>query len=86
MYHLAGMWVNFALSALVISWFVTRISATLRQRDAQLAQARERQAQRAHVLALGTLAASSAHALATPLATIAVLVGELRHHARAMPR
>ncbi len=78
-YHLAGMWVNFALSAFVISWFVTRISATLHRREGQLAQARERQLQHAQVLALGTQAANSAHALATPLATIAVLVGELRH-------
>lgn len=81
-YHLAGMWVNFALSACVIAWFVTRISATLRMREVQLAQARERQLQHAQVLALGTQAANSAHALATPLATIAVLVGELRHATR----
>ncbi len=84
-YHLAGMWVNFALSAIVISWFVTRISATLRQRDAQLAQARERQLQQAQVLALGMQAASSAHLLSTPLSTIAVLIGELSEEARSNP-
>ena len=80
-YHLAGMWVNFALSALVIAWFVTRISATLHRRDAQLAQARERQLQNAQVLALGTQAASAAHAIATPLSSIAVIAGELRYAA-----
>lgn len=80
-YHLAGMWVNFVLSSLVIAGFVARISSALRERDAQLAQARERQLQNAQLLALGTQAASAAHALATPLSTFAVLLGELRDQA-----
>ncbi|WP_338845168.1 ATP-binding protein [Massilia sp. W12] len=76
--HLAGMWLTFALAALVISWFVARISTTLRMRDTQLAQARERQMQHAQVLALAAQAAGAAHALATPLSTITLLVADLR--------
>lgn len=77
-YHLAGMWINFSISALLITWFVSRIAATVRTRDSQLAQARERQLQSQRILALGTQAAGAAHALNTPLSTVAVIAGELR--------
>src|SRR5450830_768633 len=50
-YHLAGMWVNFLVSAALITWFVTRMSATVRARDAQLAQAREQQLQEEQIAA-----------------------------------
>jgi two-component system, sensor histidine kinase RegB len=84
-YHLAGMWVNFAVSAALITWFVTRISGNLRQREAQLAQARERQLQGDRLVALGAQAASAAHEMGTPLSTIAVIAGELRNDARQSP-
>ncbi len=77
-YHLAGMWINFSISALLITWFVSRIAAAVRTRDGQLAQARERQLQSQRILALGTQAAGAAHALNTPLSTVAVIAGELR--------
>lgn len=78
-YHLAGLWANFALSAALITWFVARMSSTLRDRDAQLARAREQQLQNERIVALGTQAASAAHEIGTPLSTIAVIAGELRH-------
>ncbi|PFH09849.1 two-component system sensor histidine kinase RegB [Collimonas sp. PA-H2] len=84
-YHLAGMWANFAVSAALITWFVTRISANLRQRETQLAQARERQLQGERMVALGAQAAGAAHEMGTPLATIAVIAGELRNEARQSP-
>ncbi len=77
-YHLAGMWINFTISALLITWFVGRIAAAVRSRDRQLGQARERQLQSHRILALGTQAAGAAHALNTPLSTVAVIAGELR--------
>ncbi|TQK03860.1 two-component system sensor histidine kinase RegB [Herbaspirillum sp. SJZ130] len=77
-YHLAGMWINFSISALLITWFVTRIAAAVRSRDGELALARERQLQSQRILALGTQAAGAAHALNTPLSTVAVIVGEIR--------
>ncbi len=77
-YHLAGMWINFSISALLITWFVTRIAAAVRSRDGQLAQARERQLQGQRIVALGTQAAGAAHALNTPLSTVAVIAGEMR--------
>lgn len=77
-WHLAGMWINFSISALLITWFVTRIAATVRERDALLAAAREQHLQGQRILALGTQAAGAAHALNTPLSTVAVIAGELR--------
>jgi len=84
-YHLAGMWINFSISALLITWFVSRIAAAVRSRDAELARARERQLQSQRILALGTQAAGAAHALNTPLSTVAVIAGELRRDMAAQP-
>lgn len=84
-YHLAGLWANFALSAALITWFVARMSSTLRDRDTQLARAREQQLQNERIVALGTQAASAAHEIGTPLATIAVIAGELRHEMHKHP-
>jgi two-component system sensor histidine kinase RegB len=84
-YHLAGLWANFALSAALITWFVARMSSTLRDRDAQLARAREQQLQNERIVALGTQAASAAHEIGTPLATIAVIAGDLLHDMQKHP-
>jgi two-component system sensor histidine kinase RegB len=75
--HLAGMWLTFVASALMIAWFVARMTASVRERDRRLAEAREQALRDERVVALGALAAGAAHELGTPLATIAVLVGEL---------
>lgn len=78
--HLIGMWLTFVFSALIISWFVARMTAALRGRDAALATAREAALRNERVVALGNLAAGAAHELGTPLATMAVLAGELARH------
>ena len=78
--HLIGMWLTFVFSALIISWFVARMTAALRGRDAALAAAREAALRNERVVALGNLAAGAAHELGTPLATMAVLAGELARH------
>lgn len=75
--HLGGMWLTFVVSAALIAWFVTRMTASIRLRDRQLAVAREQALRDAQVVALGQLAAGAAHELGTPLATIKVLAGEL---------
>jgi two-component system, sensor histidine kinase RegB len=78
--HLVGMWMTFVFSALIIAWFVVRMTAAIRSRDAALAAAREAALRNERVVALGNLAAGAAHELGTPLATVAVLAGELEHH------
>lgn len=75
--HLAGMWFTFVLSVAMLAWFVVRMTASIRERDAQLAEIREKALRDERVVALGSLAAGAAHELSTPLATMAVLTGEL---------
>lgn len=79
--HLGGMWLNFIASAALLAGFVARLSGTLRQRDAELAAAREQLLRDERMEALGAQAASAAHEIGTPLATIAVVTGELRRDA-----
>jgi two-component system sensor histidine kinase RegB len=75
--HLAGMWFTFVLSVAMLAWFVVRMTASIRERDAELAAVREKALRDERVVALGALAAGAAHELSTPLATMAVIAGEL---------
>lgn len=75
--HLGGMWLTFVVSATMIAWFVARMTASIHERDSRLAAAREQALRDERVVALGALAAGAAHELGTPLATMAVVIGEL---------
>jgi len=75
--HLAGMWVNFLIAAVLIAVFVGRMARLLRQRDGELAVMRENALRDQQVVELGTLAAGTAHELNTPLSTLAILASEL---------
>jgi len=75
--HLVGMWIGFVVSAGIIAFFVTKIGQSLREYDQLMASMRERSLESERVLSLGTLAASAAHELGTPLSTMAVVSKEL---------
>ncbi len=75
--HIVGMWINFMVSALLISYFISAMADTLRRKESELAQARERQLQDEQLLAVATLAAGTAHELATPLATMKIISEDL---------
>jgi two-component system sensor histidine kinase RegB len=75
--HLIGMWVIFVVSAILISVFITRMASTIKVREATLATARENEIRNEQLVAIGTLAAGTAHALGTPLSTMAVLLTDL---------
>lgn len=76
-WHLAGMAMTFGMSAAVVTAFISRLSTTLRAREAALAQAREAQLRNERIVALANLAAGTAHELGTPLGTLKLLSGEL---------
>ncbi len=76
--HVSGMWVAFVLSTVIIAWFVVKMSTSIRERDRDLAEAREQALHNEQIIALGTLAAGAAHELGTPLSTMAVVTGELQ--------
>lgn len=81
-YHLAGMWIDFVASCAMIAGFTARLSAALRERDAQLTEARERLLREQRIEALMAQGASVAHEMGTPLSTVAVITGELQHDAK----
>ncbi len=75
--HVFGMWFGFTFSAVLVSYFVTNMAHTLRDRDRVLAEAREQALRDERLVALGTLAAGAAHELGTPLGTMALVVDDL---------
>lgn len=80
-FHLLGMWINFCGSSLVTCYFISKLAGSLRSHQAQLSRAREETLQNEQLIGIGTLAASTVHALGTPLSTLTVLLGEMHHHA-----
>ena len=79
--HVLGMWLGFVLSAAIIAWFVVQMAQAVRQRDEILARVREEILRNERIVALGTQAAGAAHEMGTPLATMAVVIGELKNDA-----
>ncbi len=72
-----GMIVAFAGCSSVVVYFLTRLTSSLRQHELELREAQRLTAQNEKLEALGTLAAGTAHELATPLSTIAVVAREV---------
>ncbi len=75
-----GLVVAFATCAVVICYFITRVTAELRQREQELRVAEQKRAQSERLEALATLAAGAGHELASPLSTIAVIANDLARH------
>ncbi|MFJ5486438.1 ATP-binding protein [Hansschlegelia beijingensis] len=80
--HVQGMLICFVLDAALLVVFVNRIGRNLRERDARLADLRQRAAEEDHIVRMGLLASGAAHELGTPLATLDVILSDWRR----MPR
>ena len=76
--HVWGMWLSFVISSAVIAYFVFAMRRNLRSKNNALAKAREQHLRDEQLLTLGTLAASTAHELGTPLGTMLLLSDELK--------
>ena len=79
--HLLGMWIAFATAALLISFFVGKLSTEARAKEREILLMQKRLARNDRLASLVTLAAGAAHEMATPLATIAVTAKEMEHDA-----
>lgn len=79
--HIQGMWVCFALVAVLLVMFITRINANLRARDTHLAAIQRRAVEEDHIVHIGLLASGAAHELGTPLSSISVILGDWRRMA-----
>ncbi len=75
--HVFGMWFGFVFSSGLVAFFVVALAKTLKDRERSLAEARESALRDERVVSLGTLAASAAHDMGTPLGTIAIVAHEL---------
>lgn len=76
----AGMWVNYAVTAGMVAHFVARIALALRRNEHAFASRRESELCSEHLARIGVLAAGAAHELAQPLSTVAVVVREMERH------
>lgn len=83
--HLYGMFVAFTLAALLIAYFVSRLSDALKERERALAEAHERAHRWGKLASIATLAAGAAHELGTPLGTIAIAAKEVKRRAEGVP-
>ena len=75
--HKAGMLVNFVVSAGVMLVFFARLATLWRDRQRELAALRESFARNEGIIALATHAASVAHELNTPLATLTLMLEDV---------
>ncbi|MGH8040161.1 MAG: sensor histidine kinase [Stenotrophomonas sp.] len=75
--HQWGVVCNFLLSATVVLVFATRLAIALRRREHELSLLRERFVRNEGIVALATHAASVAHELNTPLATMTLLADDI---------
>lgn len=75
--HILGMWMNFVVSALLITYFVSRMADQIRSQERELATRDQQQREDEHLLAMGTFAAGTAHELGTPLSSLAIILQDL---------
>jgi len=77
--HVFGMWLSFVISAAITSYLVGGMRRSLHDKEIELAAAREQQLRDEQLVLLGTLSASTAHEMGTPLGTMSLLCDELSY-------
>ena len=74
--HLKGMWLSLGLAGGLITIFVHRIALRIAEQRLELTNLRAQMRRDKELRRLGGLAAGAAHELGTPLATLAILIGD----------
>jgi two-component system sensor histidine kinase RegB len=72
-----GLWLAFSTCSSVLVYFLTRLTSALRQQQFDLRRVQQVRSDMDKFEALATLAAGTAHELATPMSTIAVVAREV---------
>lgn len=79
---LTGDWLCFALVAVLVVTFVTRITHNLQAHERHVADLRQQAAEEDGIVRMGLLASGAAHELGSPLASVSVILGDWKR----MPR
>ncbi|MFC3441037.1 ATP-binding protein [Sphingobium rhizovicinum] len=77
--HIVGTLICLIMIAVLLVLFMTRMTHNLQQREAYLARLRQQAVEEEHIVRMGLLASGAAHELGTPLAQLAVVLGDWRH-------
>lgn len=77
--HIIGTWICLVMIAVLVVLFMTQMTRNLQQRDSYLARLRQQAVEEEHIVRMGLLASGAAHELGTPLAQLAVVLGDWRH-------
>ncbi|GGY75476.1 hypothetical protein GCM10011613_21240 [Cellvibrio zantedeschiae] len=85
-WHIIGMWFNFSLSAILITYFVVKMARALQEQSKTLSVMREDELRNQQLMAVAMLAAGAAHEMNTPLSTMTVLLSELKEEYKDNPK
>lgn len=76
-WHLAGMWLTFVISAVIVITFIPMLLKARQQQQKEIQQLREQQLKNEQLIGIATLAAGTAHEMGTPLMTMNMLLEDL---------
>lgn len=79
-WHLAGMWLTFVISAIALSLLIPALMETTVKKRQQLTELREKQLKNEQLIGIATLAAGTAHEMGTPLMTMEMLLNDCLVH------
>ncbi len=85
-WHLFGMWVTFVATAILLTFFISRMAESVKLRDKALAKRREQDLRDEQLLGIAMIAAQTAHELATPLNSLQLLGDELQLELKDTPQ
>lgn len=75
--HLYGMGINFLLSAVLLTIFISHALESVKRHEKALVAAREKMIKDEQLVGIASLTANTAHALGTPLQTLTIITDEL---------
>ncbi len=76
-WHLAGMWLTFIISVLILTTLIPLLVRGRQTQQREIQQLREQQLKNEQLVGIGTLAAGTAHEMGTPLMTMNMLLDDM---------
>lgn len=75
--HLYGMGINFLLSTILLTIFISHALESVKKHEKALVATREKMMKDEQLVGIASLTANTAHALGTPLQTLTIVIGDL---------